>query len=56
MKSQGQRDATKKLERPEKLLRERAERVRQFSTLLQTRKLEVRNSPFRSFDSPPGRF
>jgi hypothetical protein len=56
MTSQEQRNANTEGHTLEGLLRERAEKVRQFATLLQVRRLEVRGDPFRGFDSSPGRF
>ena len=56
MTSQGQRDATREMERFEDLMPKQVDRGVEFSKLLESRRLEARDRPFVGFHSPPGRF
>ena len=56
MTNQGQKDTANDSQRFDEVAQKRADRTGEFSTLLQIRQLEVRDAPFRGFDSPPGRF
>ena len=56
MTSQGQRDNPEDRDRLEDVAQERAEISREMSRLLESRRWEVQEGPFRGFGSPPGRF
>ena len=56
MTSQGQSDGTKDQDRLSDLLRERTSIFREMARLLESRRLEKDEGPFRGFRSPPGRF
>jgi len=56
MTGQDQWDTTSQLDRFDDVSQKPADRDGEFSRLLQIRRLEVRDVPFRGFDSPPGRF
>jgi hypothetical protein len=52
MTSQGQGD--QRAEASDDLLREKSNIIRQVSELLESRRLESQDGPFRGFRSPPG--
>ncbi len=56
MTSQGQRDTTEEVQRLEDRMQEPVDTIGEFSRLLQSRRWEVQEAPFRGFGSPPGRF
>ena len=56
MTSQGQRDNPKDRDRFEDLAPEGNDTAREMSRLLENRRWEVQEGPFRGFGSPPGRF
>jgi hypothetical protein len=56
MTSQGQRDEAKDHDGLNELLREKSSAFREMSRLLESRRLETQEGPFRGFRSPPGRF
>jgi len=53
--SQGQRDS-KDRDQFEDMARESVDVSSEMSRLLESRRWDVREGPFRGFDSPPGRF
>ncbi len=56
MTSQGQRDTAKDRDRFEDLMHETRDISREMSRLLENRRWETHEGPFRGFGSPPGRF
>jgi len=54
--SQGQRDTAKDRDRFEDLVHEARDISREMSRLLENRRWETHEGPFRGFGSPPGRF
>jgi hypothetical protein len=54
--SQGQRDTTRDRERLDSPLAETNEAAPEMSKLLEGRRWEIQDGPFRGFGSPPGRF
>ena len=56
MTSQGQRDSSQDRDRFDDRGQDRNDIASQMSRLLESRRWDVQEGPFRGFDSPPGRF
>lgn len=56
MTSQGQRDSSNDRDRFEDLAQEANNISHEMSRLLENRRWEIQEGPFRGFGSPPGRF
>jgi hypothetical protein len=54
--SQGQRDSSKDRDQFEDVAHETVDFSREMSRLLEGRRWDVQEGPFRGFGSPPGRF
>lgn len=54
--SPGQKDTTKEWDRQDETPRESAEVAGEVFKVLQIKRWQVQDGPFRGFDSPPGRF
>ena len=54
--SQEQRDSSKDRDRFEDVAHETVDFSREMSRLLESRRWDLREGPFRGFGSPPGRF
>ena len=56
MTSQQQRDSSQDRDRFDSRGQDRNDIASQMSRLLESRRWEIQEGPFRGFDSPPGRF
>jgi hypothetical protein len=56
MTSQGQRDNATNRDRADDTLHETPEMSAEMSKLLERRRWDIQDGPFRGFGSPPGRF
>lgn len=56
MTSQDRREETTERDQPEASVRDASDSYPEMSRLLNSRRSETREGPFRGFESPPGRF